>query len=104
MFFIENTQSPYREIENYLRNSVGLDEDDVQLILKRYEKKFNTYEFSPRIYSNQVSSEDLSRRFWMHLKSEDELDQMLNMINPIQLSSKGITKPWWKNWLHGIIF
>ena len=63
MSLIEYTQSPNRDIEIYLRNSVGLVGDDIQLILKRYEKKCNTKEFSPCIYSNKDISEDLPRSF-----------------------------------------
>ena len=33
-------RSPFREFEGYLRNVVGLDEDDIQLILKQ---KFKFY-------------------------------------------------------------
>ena len=34
--------SSFRDFESYLRNFVGLEEDDIQLILKQYNEKFVT--------------------------------------------------------------
>ena len=45
------TRSPFRDFESSLRIVVGLDEDDVQLILKQHNSNFVTYELSPGIYS-----------------------------------------------------
>ena len=39
--------SPFQDSENYLRIVVGLDEDDIRLILKQYNEKFVTYELDP---------------------------------------------------------
>ena len=44
-------QSPFRDFESYLRIVVGLNEDDIQLILKQYNEKFITYDLSPGIYT-----------------------------------------------------
>ena len=44
-------RSPFQDFESSLRIVVGLDEDDIQLILKPYNSNFVTYELSPRIYS-----------------------------------------------------
>ena len=44
-------RSLFRDIESYLRVVVGLDEDNIQLILKQYTPKFVTYEIPPGIYS-----------------------------------------------------
>ena len=35
-------RSPLRDFESYLRIIVGLNEDDIQLILKQYNEKFIT--------------------------------------------------------------
>ena len=50
-------RSPFREFESYLITVVGLDEDDIQLILKQYNSTFVTYELSPGIYTNKDISE-----------------------------------------------
>ena len=44
-------RSPFRDFESYLRNVVGLDEDDIQLISKRYKSNFFTYEKVPGFFS-----------------------------------------------------
>ena len=44
-------RSPIRDFESYLRIVVGLDEDDIQLILKQYNEKFVTYELEPGKYT-----------------------------------------------------
>ena len=44
-------RSPCRDFEYYLRIFVGLDEENVQLILKQYKSYFITYELSPGIHS-----------------------------------------------------
>ena len=36
-------RSPFRDFESYLTIIVGLDEDDIQLILKQYNSNFLTY-------------------------------------------------------------
>ena len=36
-------RSPFRDIESYLKIVVGLDEDDIQLILKHYISNFFTF-------------------------------------------------------------
>ena len=45
------SRSPFRDFESYLRIVVGLDEEDIQLILKQYNSHFLTYELAPGIYS-----------------------------------------------------
>ena len=44
-------KSPFRDFESYLRIVVGLEEDNIQLILKQYNEKFNTYELDPGNYT-----------------------------------------------------
>ena len=50
-------RSPFRDFESYLRMVVGLDEDDIQLILRRYYLKFITFELSPGINTIKDVSE-----------------------------------------------
>ena len=47
------SRSQFRDFESYLRIRVGLDEKDIQLILKEYKSHFITYELSPGIYTIQ---------------------------------------------------
>ena len=44
-------RSPFRDFESYLRIFVGLEEDNIQLILKQYIEKFVTYELDPGNYT-----------------------------------------------------
>ena len=41
----------FRDFESYLRNVVGLDEEDIQLIFKQYNSHFITYELTPGNYT-----------------------------------------------------
>ena len=49
--------SSFRDFESYLRLVIGLDEEDIQLILKEYNSHFITYELTPGIYSIQDISD-----------------------------------------------
>ena len=44
-------RSCFRDFESYLRIVIGLDEDDIQLILKQYNANFLTYELDPANYT-----------------------------------------------------
>ena len=44
-------RSQFRDFETYLRIIVGLEEEDIQLILKQYNEKFITYELDPGNYT-----------------------------------------------------
>ena len=44
-------RSFFRDFESYLRTVVGLNEDDIQLILKQYISNFVTYLLSPGVYT-----------------------------------------------------
>ena len=45
--------SSFRDFESYLRLVIGLDEEDIQLILKEYNSHFISYELTPGIYTVQ---------------------------------------------------
>ena len=49
--------SSFRDFESYLRLVVGLDEEDIQLILKENNTHFITYELTPGIYTIQDFSD-----------------------------------------------
>ena len=53
MLLLGYVRSPFRNFESYLRIVVGLDEDDIQLILKQYNSHFVTYELDPGTYTIQ---------------------------------------------------
>ena len=57
ILYMGYNRSPIRDFESYLRIVIGLDEDDIQLILKQYNEKFITYELSPGIYTIKDFSE-----------------------------------------------
>ena len=49
--------SSFRNFESYLRLVIGLDEEDIQLILKEYNSHFITYQLTPGIYTMQDISD-----------------------------------------------
>ena len=51
ILLLNYSRSQFRDFESYLRIRVGLDEKDIQLILKEYNSDFITYELSPGIYT-----------------------------------------------------
>ena len=50
-------RSPFGEFRSYLRNVVGIDEDDIRLILKQDKSNFVTCEIVPGLYSIKDFSE-----------------------------------------------
>ena len=53
ILLLNYSRSQFRDFESYLRIRVGLDEEDIQLILKEYNSHSITYELSPGIYTMQ---------------------------------------------------
>ena len=53
MLLLHYSRSPIRDFESFLRMVVGLDEEDIQLILKYYNSHFLIYELTPGIYTIQ---------------------------------------------------
>ena len=45
------SEPSFRDFESYLRIVAGLNEDDIQLILKQYNSHFITYEIPPSFYT-----------------------------------------------------
>ena len=54
-------RSPFRDFESYFRIVVGLEEDNIRLILKQYNEKFITYELDPGNYT----IEDLKKAVYL---------------------------------------
>ena len=52
-------ESSFRDFESYLRITIGLEEDNIQLILKQYNEKFVSYELDPGNYT----IEDIQKLF-----------------------------------------
>ena len=84
------TRSPFRDFESYLRVIVGLEEDDIRLILKQNNEKFVTYELEPGIYT----IEDLQKAVCPHGDLEGtlkiEYDDLNKKTKPI-LTRFGMT-------------
>ena len=59
------SKSPFRDFESYLRIVVGLDEEDILLIMKQYNSHFVTFELTPGIYTIRDIS-DAIRTFSGH--------------------------------------
>ena len=57
ILLLNYSRSQIRDFESYLRIRVGLDEEDIQLILKEYNSHFITYELIPGIYTIQDISD-----------------------------------------------
>ena len=57
ILLLRYSASPFRDFESYLRLVVGLDEEDIRLILKEYNSHFITYELTPGIYTIQDISD-----------------------------------------------
>ena len=84
--------SSFRDFESYLTLVIGLDEEDIQLILKAYNSHFVTYQLTPGIYTMQDISDaiktfsgheetielvydDITRRATIVLKFKDEKEK-----------------------------
>ena len=57
MILMGYARSPFRDFESYLRMVVGLDEDDIQLVLKQYNSNFVVYGLFPGIYAIKDNAE-----------------------------------------------
>ena len=57
ILLLNYSRSQFRDFESYLRIRVGLDEEDIQLILKEDNSQFITYQLSPGIYTIQDISD-----------------------------------------------
>ena len=65
MLLLGYSKSLFRDFESYLRIVIGLDEEDIRLILKQYNSHLITYELTPGINTIQDIS-DVIRTFSGH--------------------------------------
>ena len=77
-------KSPFRDFESYLRIFVGLEEDNIRLILKQYNEKFITYGLDPGNYT----IEDLQKAVYSlgdhegtsQIEYDDDLNKKVKLI------------------------
>ena len=70
-------RSLFRDFESYLRIMIGLEEDNIQLILKQYNEKFVTYELEPGNYT----IEDLQKGVYKFVDHEGTLQIEYDDLN-----------------------
>ena len=85
ILLLNYSRSKFRDFESYLRIRVGLDEEDIQLILKEYNTHFITYQLSPGIYTIQ----DLSDAVYTFSGHSEIIE---NEYNAISMKTKIILK------------
>ena len=68
--------SSIRDFESYMRLIVGLDEEDIQLILKEYNSYFITYQLTPGIYIMQDFSDAIKTFSGHEVTIESEYDDI----------------------------
>ena len=90
LLLLDYGRSLFRDFESYLRIVVGLDEEDIQLILKEYNSHFITYELTPGIYTIQDIS-DAIQTFSGH-KETIQLEYDISMKRKIILKFKNNEK------------
>ena len=69
--------SSFRDFESYLRLVVGLDEEDIQLILIEYNSHFITYQLTPGIYTMQDISDAIKTFSGHEVTIELEYDDIV---------------------------
>ena len=89
ILLINYSRSQFRDFESYLRIRVGLDEEDIQLILKEYNLHFITYELTPGIYTIQDISDDV-HTFSGHIDITEIEYNDINMKTQIILKYKDL--------------
>ena len=94
ILLLNYSRSQFRDFESYLRIRVGLDEEDIQLILKEYNSHFITYELSPGIYTIQDIS-DVVHTFSGHSEIIEIEYNDISMKTKIILKYKDLRKKIW---------
>ena len=91
ILLLNYSRSQFRDFESYLRIRVGLDEEDIQLILREYNSHFLTYELTPGIYTIQVIS-DAVHTFSGHSEIIEIEDNDISTKTKIILKYKDLRK------------
>ena len=93
LLLLDYGRSLFRDFESYLRIVVGLDEEDIQLILKEYNSHFITYELTPGIYTIQDIS-DAIQTFSGHKEiieiEYDDISMKTKIILKFKNNEKGL--------------
>ena len=89
ILLLNYSRSKFRDFESYLRIRVGLDEEDIQLILKEYKSHFITYQLSPGIYTIKDIS-DVVQTFSGHSDIIEIEYNDISMKKKIILKYKGL--------------
>ena len=63
------SSSVFQDFESNLRTEIDLVEDDIRLVLDKYNSSFNTYELEPGIYNFR----DLSEALFNNLQLESKI-------------------------------
>ena len=85
-------QSPFRDFESYLRFLTGLNEDDIQLILKRYISKIKLYKISLGVYTFKDLTMVLSRGFRTEFQNVQlRPDRRLDKFDSILINSDDVS-------------
>ena len=93
LLLLDYGKSLFRDFESYLRIVVGLDEEDIQLVLKEYNSHFITYELTPGIYTIQDIS-DAIQTFSGHKEAiqieYDDISMKTKIILKFKNNEKGL--------------
>ena len=99
-------RSLFRDFESYLRIAVGLEEDNIRLILKQYNEKFITYELDPGNYN----IEDIHQAVYSlddhkgNLQIEyDEINKEVKLIVTSYANSFGVLRFDDKSFFHTLL-
>ena len=93
LLLLDYGRSLFRDFESYLRIVVGLDEEDIQLVLKEYNSHFITYELTPGNYTIQDIS-DAIQTFSGHKETiqleYDDISMKTKIILKFKNNEKGL--------------
>ena len=77
-------RSLFRDFESYLRIVVGLEEDNIRLILKQFNEKFITYELDPGNYTIEDPKKAVyllgDHEGTLQIEYDDDLDKKVKLI------------------------
>ena len=84
-------RSVFQDFENYLRTEVNLVEDDIELVLDKYNSSFITSELTPGIHTYK----DLSKALFNILQSEypSSDSEILIRLDDITRKTKLVVRP-----------
>ena len=84
-------RSVFQDFESYLRTENDLVEDDIKLVLDKYNSSFITYELTPGIYTYKDPSKALFNFLQSEYPSSDS--EILNRLDDITRKTKLVVRP-----------